>query len=266
MLASSTLVSFHFPRRNHEQGVGPVVVGRSGVLSFSRPRSDAASRPTNPELKPRRRAARSSPASPSSFSFWAARSPRTRRAGRRREGRSSPATPSSGWCWRAPLACGFALFAAGDRGGGRRRRRQRRSQRHRARDHLAATAARPARPQPAGGDPLSFRQWNMEQIRAPQARAITGGKHSVLVGVLDSGIDLTHPGHGGSGRRLGQRLLPRRRANTSPGYGRTTSSATAHSRRGVVAAEKNGVGIVGVAPGVAWRWSRSRSTTSKIRG
>src|SRR6185503_14116247 len=58
-------------------------------------------------------------------------------------------------------------------------------------------AANAPRRSPGGsarsGDPLSFRQWNMDQIRAPEARAISSGKKSVLVGVLDSGIDVTHP-------------------------------------------------------------------------
>jgi hypothetical protein len=39
---------------------------------------------------------------------------------------------------------------------------------------------RPATFPPAAGDPLSFRQWDMDQIRAPQARAISAGKKSVL--------------------------------------------------------------------------------------
>ena len=53
--------------------------------------------------------------------------------------------------------------------------------------------ARPTTRLPAPGDPLSFRQWDMDQIHAPQAHAISTGKKSVLVGFLDSGIDVTHP-------------------------------------------------------------------------
>ena len=55
-------------------------------------------------------------------------------------------------------------------------------------------AAHPVEPQRATGpDPLSNRQWDMDQIRSQQARAISVGKKPVLVGVLDSGIDVTHP-------------------------------------------------------------------------
>ena len=42
-------------------------------------------------------------------------------------------------------------------------------------------------------DPFSSRQWNLHQIGAVEAHAITGGSPSVLVGHLDSGVDYTHP-------------------------------------------------------------------------
>ena len=48
-------------------------------------------------------------------------------------------------------------------------------------------------PHASGGDPLSFRQWDMDQIHAPQAHGITAGSKSVLVGFVDSGVDITHP-------------------------------------------------------------------------
>ncbi len=51
----------------------------------------------------------------------------------------------------------------------------------------------PHNPAPGPGDPLSSRQWDMDQIHAPQAHAISTGKKSVLVGFLDSGVDVTHP-------------------------------------------------------------------------
>jgi len=103
---------------------------------------------------------------------------------------------------------------------------------------------------PAGGDPLSPRQWNMAQIHAPQARTITAGKSSVRVGFIDSGVDLTHPDLAGrvdvdaSASCIGgvadtsQAIW----ANDGLGHGTFTSS--------IVGAAKNNVGIVGVAPGV----------------
>jgi hypothetical protein len=45
----------------------------------------------------------------------------------------------------------------------------------------------------AGDDSLSGLQWDMEQIQAPEARAITGGSPSVVVGDIDTGLDFTHP-------------------------------------------------------------------------
>lgn len=45
----------------------------------------------------------------------------------------------------------------------------------------------------ADADSLSGLQWDMRQIKTPQAHAITGGSRTVLVGDLDSGLDYTHP-------------------------------------------------------------------------
>ncbi len=44
-----------------------------------------------------------------------------------------------------------------------------------------------------GSDNLSGLQWDMVQIHAPEARAITGGSPSVVVGDIDTGLDYTHP-------------------------------------------------------------------------
>ena len=50
----------------------------------------------------------------------------------------------------------------------------------------------PGTPAP-GDDSLSGLQWDMDQIHAPEARAITGGSPSVVVGDIDTGLDYTHP-------------------------------------------------------------------------
>src|SRR5205085_2870984 len=42
-------------------------------------------------------------------------------------------------------------------------------------------------------DSLSPLQWDMRQIHAPEAHAITGGSPAVLVGDIDTGIDFNHP-------------------------------------------------------------------------
>ena len=110
------------------------------------------------------------------------------------------------------------------------------------------TAPVPLPPAP-GGDSLSGLQWDMDQIQAPEAHAITDGSPSVIVGVLDSGIDYTHPDLapnidfadavscvGGAPNQA-----PDAWADTL-GHGTMTA--------GIIAAAQNGLGIVGVAPKV----------------
>jgi subtilisin family serine protease len=110
--------------------------------------------------------------------------------------------------------------------------------------------ARAPRPGAPASDPLSFRQWDMDQIHAPAAHAISTGKSSVLVGVLDSGIDVTHPD------LVGQ-VDASRSASCVGGVPSTDAAAWANDVighgthvSGTIAGAKNGIGIVGVAPGV----------------
>ena len=100
-------------------------------------------------------------------------------------------------------------------------------------------------------DPREAEQWDMRMIKADQAHEITDGSRSVLVGVLDSGIDPDHPD-----------LAPNidvddsvnctdagRPDTSATGWFPTTSDHGTHVA-GTIAAARNGVGIVGVAPGV----------------
>jgi subtilisin family serine protease len=102
-------------------------------------------------------------------------------------------------------------------------------------------------------DPFSSRQWNLRQIGAVDAHALTGGSPSVLVGHLDSGVDYTHPDlqHNvdlaNSASCVGG--VPNQRADSgrlpffdTNGHGTFTA--------GEIVADDNGVGIVGVAPNV----------------
>jgi lantibiotic leader peptide-processing serine protease len=114
------------------------------------------------------------------------------------------------------------------------------------------TVKRPPHKHPpsAAGDPLSFRQWDMAQIHAPEARAITAGKPSVIAGLFDSGVDITHPDLVGrvkasaSASCVGGIANPSQAiwANDVFGHGTFTS--------GMIGAAKNNVGIVGIAPNV----------------
>jgi subtilisin family serine protease len=96
----------------------------------------------------------------------------------------------------------------------------------------------------------SAEQWNMELIHAPQARAINWGRPEVLVGVLDSGVDATHPA-------LTATVEPTRSAGCLSGKpdqtpGAWSPSTATHGTHvaGIIAAADDGRGITGVAPGV----------------
>ena len=100
-------------------------------------------------------------------------------------------------------------------------------------------------------EPLWGSQWDMAQIDVPAAHAITTGDPSVVVGVLDSGIDADHPD-------LAQNIdvadsvncTDAGRPDTSAtGWQPTTSDHGTHVA-GTIAAADNGIGIVGVAPNV----------------
>ena len=99
-------------------------------------------------------------------------------------------------------------------------------------------------------DPSEGAQWDLQQIGALEAHRTQDGSPDVLVAVLDSGIEGTHPD-----------LQPNIDTNASAGclsgsadrsyaaWQPTTSDHGTHVA-GTVAAARNGVGIVGVAPGV----------------
>jgi subtilisin family serine protease len=97
-------------------------------------------------------------------------------------------------------------------------------------------------------DNLSGLQWDMRQIHAPEAHAITGGSPAVLVGDIDTGIDFTHPDLqpnidvDDSANCLSGAAVPGLAAQDDDGHGTHTA--------GTIAAASNGIGIVGVAPNV----------------
>lgn len=99
-------------------------------------------------------------------------------------------------------------------------------------------------------DPREGDQWDMQMINVPQAHTITTGSPDVTVGVLDSGIDPDHPdlvnqidraksvGCTDAGRPV----------TGQDAWAPTTSDHGTHVA-GTIGAERNGVGIVGIAPG-----------------
>ena len=116
---------------------------------------------------------------------------------------------------------------------------------------------------PEGGpeqtaDPLESLQWDMAMIHAPAAHDVQAGAPSVDVGILDSGIDAQHPDFilDGGGTNVdcarghnSVSFLP-----TGPGVGNPDPCIDNQFHgthvSGIVAAQANGVGVVGVAPNV----------------
>jgi lantibiotic leader peptide-processing serine protease len=100
----------------------------------------------------------------------------------------------------------------------------------------------------ADTDTFSGLQWDMRNIHAPQAHAITGGSPAVLVGDIDTGIDFAHPDLqpnidvADSVNCLSGAPVPGVAAQDDNGHGTHTA--------GTIAAASNGIGIVGVAPHV----------------
>lgn len=114
----------------------------------------------------------------------------------------------------------------------------------------ASAAHQPLRNAQPGADPLSNRQWDMDQIHGPQARAISAGKRSVLVGIFDSGLDPTHPDLAGQVVASASASCVGGVANPDPAVWSNDVFGHGTHVAGIIAAAKNGVGIVGVAPGV----------------
>lgn len=102
-----------------------------------------------------------------------------------------------------------------------------------------------------GREPLEPEQWDMRAIKAPKANRISQGSQDITVGVLDSGIDPTHPDLAPNldeSKSVGctDEGIP----DTSPeAWAPTTSSHGTHVA-GTIGAARNGIGIAGVAPNV----------------
>ena len=106
----------------------------------------------------------------------------------------------------------------------------------------------------AAADPNEVAQWDMQMIKADQAHEVTDGSRNVVVGVLDSGIEASHPDLAANiDTEDSVGCVDAGRPDTSqaawldskaPGGYHGTHVA------GTIAAARNGIGIVGVAPNV----------------
>lgn len=99
-------------------------------------------------------------------------------------------------------------------------------------------------------EPLWSAQWDMAQIDVAAAHAVTTGDSSVVVGVLDSGIDANHPDLATQVAKDQSASCLGGVVDTSQAAWSPTNSSHGTHVAGTIAAAINGVGIAGVAPGV----------------
>ncbi|HEV8635656.1 MAG TPA: S8 family serine peptidase [Chloroflexota bacterium] len=113
---------------------------------------------------------------------------------------------------------------------------------------------RVARLYAAPNDPLyPTNQWNLPKIGAPQAWDITVGDGSVLVAVVDSGLDLGHPDRPAN-LLTGCDYVRWRQALVGGACPTVQDDPNGHGTHvaGILAArQNNGLGISGVAPGLS---------------
>jgi subtilisin family serine protease len=117
---------------------------------------------------------------------------------------------------------------------------------------------------PVGLDPLDANQWGLRMVKSDLARNQQPGDHGVMVGVLDSGVDATHPDIAPNiNVRLSRNFttdLPTD-PNGAPFDGPCEFAGcvdppayddNGHGTHvaGIIAAAANGFGLSGVAPGV----------------
>jgi len=98
-------------------------------------------------------------------------------------------------------------------------------------------------------DNLAPLQWDMRQIQAPEAHAVTQGRRSVVVGDIDTGLDWTHPDLAPNVDFAKSVSCIGGVPNQDPAAWMDDNGHGTHTA-GTIAAASNGIGIVGVAPNV----------------
>ena len=117
---------------------------------------------------------------------------------------------------------------------------------------VGGTASSPVTTDPASvaAKDRTAEQWDMTMIGAPSAHRVFRGSPDVLVGVLDAGIDASHPDLAAAIDATDSAGCLTGRADTSPQAWLPTRSSHGTHVAGIIAAADDRAGITGVAPGV----------------
>ncbi|MFJ9036599.1 S8 family serine peptidase [Streptomyces sp. NPDC102406] len=101
-------------------------------------------------------------------------------------------------------------------------------------------------------EPLEADQWDLRAMGADKAAKINPGSPKVTVGVIDTGVDDTHPDLAANFSASQSASCVGGKADTSPGAWRPANPDHYHGTHvaGEIAAARNGIGVAGVAPGV----------------
>ncbi|MEU8761629.1 S8 family serine peptidase [Streptomyces sp. NPDC048659] len=101
-------------------------------------------------------------------------------------------------------------------------------------------------------DPLEPLQWDLPAIKADKAHQKTLGSKRVTVGIIDTGVDDTHPDLAPNFNAKASANCVSGKPDTTPGSWRPNAGESDHGTHvaGTIGAAKNGVGVTGVAPGV----------------
>jgi subtilisin family serine protease len=105
--------------------------------------------------------------------------------------------------------------------------------------HVRETRFRP-------NDPFYPNQWHLPRIQAEEAWDITRGDPSVIIAVIDDGVDIDHEDFAGAGKIVAGRDVLDGDDNPRPGAGDDHGTAAS----GVAVADgNNSIGVSGMAPG-----------------
>ncbi|MFE0516116.1 S8 family serine peptidase [Streptomyces sp. NPDC058964] len=115
-----------------------------------------------------------------------------------------------------------------------------------------AEAARASRNAVSGEEPLEADQWDLRAIGADKAATINPGSRNVTVGIIDTGVDDTHPDIAPNFSAAQSANCVSGKADTTYGAWRPVDADHYHGTHvaGEIAAARNGIGVAGVAPGV----------------